>query len=281
VIRRAAFLAILALSQQAAADEASVATLYTAWLKATHLDKVLSVESYDANQRRLTLKAGDSFESLRELATARKAPLDQRLFIKFVHLTQQPVAGAQLRIQGPLPCLRVVVSGGAKGTSTSEERLCRSGGQATLPAAIVAAIAKSAPALGSQSVGQVTSVKDRVLRELQHHFDGKGALRVISDDDNYLQLEVMKMRGEIMPGDRWWETLQLSLWIEPKSSDSNPADGGATLRWQATGRFGAGLLRAPSTLEGYGADFEPAHAEELASYVKSLLVKVKQSMATP
>jgi len=281
--------AVLVGSGAALADEdvpvAEAAKTYDAWLKDMKLSPAIELKGREqiGGIQHIYFGSGEALPELLDEAHGGGEDSLRRLYVKYLHVAGISPRATVLHLNGNAPCDWQTVSFGTNGRIAVEGDQCRTSEKIVLSPKLVERLVRGAPK-GNLALRWQEKLVDRARSFLTTWFHDKGAIRVLASEAQYLQIEVSGMNGEILRDEGWWEMLQLSLWVEPapepirKASGARPATA-ATLRWQASGRFGAGIGRPPKGPDGYGSDFEPAHSRDLTDYVSAMLVKMKDGFA--
>jgi hypothetical protein len=231
---------------------------------------VVSVEPATQPQA-LRLRAAPAYQKLRDLAEDRGMNLDQSLFVEMDRLGCG--SGRRLIVEGAgaAACLRAEIYVGP-GSPVFQTDACRGGDDVALSPTAIDAL-NLAPAAGTVSSSAGWNATRMLVEKLKAQFAGKGEFDVTKRGDAEIRFTVKGMRDQILAGQKWWEWLDVSLWLVPPEA-SRPA----SLRWEATARYGAGILRPPLSRAGYTNDIEPAHQRELVDYVNGLLGRIRDSL---
>lgn len=229
------------------------------------LDSSLRVASIDGDHVRL--RAQPSFEVLLDQCERSKCTLLKRLFDRAVNATGAHPSALVLEIGGAQPCFRVTARWKQSKLQTEAER-CRGGGELSIPPEQLERLLQVSPA-GSAELKRRASAAELRL-QLAAAAQGLGTFRLNVEDANYLQFDLVDMKGQILRGESWWESVTVSVYL-----NASPDGGrlkGATLRWVASGKLAAGLGSTPPPEQAYAQDLEPEHAEPLRKFVSRLML---------
>jgi hypothetical protein len=265
-------------ARAASCDAADVARRYSYWLITTGLVGAISVQQSPSKEV-LVLQVSDAYPALRRAADKRRLDLDRSLYFQLARLTCQG-GPSRVAIRSPARCDNLNIYEAADGAVTLDGEICRGGGEVTLSPQAIKALG-FAPATGKVLSDAGWVALPLLAQRLRGAFAGKGSFDLIKLDDRQVKFTVKGMRNEILAGEKWWEWLDVSIWIDaqqPLDTDSTPQPT-VLLHWQASARYGAGLSRPPASRAGYTNDIEPEHQQDLVDYVDKVLLRVRNSLA--
>lgn len=137
--------------------------------------------------------------------------------------------------------------------------------EATKKAANSASASTSVLATRQSTVGISANSIQSTLTE---KYTKRGAsVLVTGKTDNWLSIVVRKLRDEVLTGKKYWERLQLFVFLEPLENATR-------VRLIIDGKYGAGL--APPDDLGY-IDMEPTYTANLSEYGKALVLYVAEA----
>lgn len=251
------------------AGPADVTSSYAEWLLGAGLDKELSVESYDGERHLLVLRSGDRLLELLDFARRKQLDLARKLYLKLVQLLPTPTPDARIAVNARAGCPGADIWL-SDGEIRVRETPCKSSDVLELSPDVVAAVTGSPT--GTMTMKVSSQLLDRIVRSAETRLRGRGQFNLISKKSGSAVFEVRGMRGQVLQGEGWWETVQVLLAVQPAAGPQRPVN----VSWQASGRYGAGFRPPPAS--GYNADMEPAQSRALVRFVSTLLTQVQQDL---
>jgi hypothetical protein len=239
------------------------------WLQGSGLDGELSVESYDGARHVLALRSSDRILQVLDFARRKQFDLARKLYLKLVQLLPTSTPNARISVNARQGCPGADIWQDDGGIQVRETP-CRSSDVLELSPDVVAAVTGS-PA-GTMTMRVSSQLLDRIVRSAETRLRDRGQFNLISKKTGCAVFEVRGMRGQVLQGERWWETVQVLLAVQPTANPQSPVN----VAWQASGRYGAGFRPPPA--DGYNADMEPAQSRALVRFVSTLLTQVQQDL---
>jgi len=256
-------------SEPEPAGSPDVGSRYSEWLQGSGLDRELSVESYDGARHVLALRSSDRILQVLDFARRKQFDLARKLYLKLVQLLPASTPDARISVNARQGCPGADIWQDDGGIQVRETP-CRSSDVLELSPDVVAAVTGS-PA-GTMTMRVSSQLLDRIVRSAETRLRGHGQFNLISKKTGSAVFEVRGMRGQVLQGERWWETVQVLLAVQPAANPQSPVN----VAWQASGRYGAGFRPPPA--DGYNADMEPAQSRALVRFVSTLLTQVQQDL---
>jgi hypothetical protein len=254
---------------EAPVESRDLTTNYAEWLADSGFSSAISVKSYDSNQHRLHLSVTNQYPVLVAVASERGLNLPRRLYLKYRQMLPRIARDARLTISGATPCLTTEVWEQDQDIQINEES-CLSGDTFELAPELVAAVTNSP--VGRLTVKGATQLIDRIIGILKARLHGQGEFGLVSKKKESATFELQGLRGQVLVGSKWWETVQVSLSIKNPWDEQAPV----SINWEASGRYGAGFRPPPA--DGYNADMETKYSKELIKYVSKLLTMVQEEL---
>lgn len=236
----------------------------TAWLQSMGLAPYLAVR--EVSESEVTLRGSAAFRSLLDKCSSRRCKLIDRVFLRAVNATGRPIDQMSLRIQGSDRCLRVAARWKSGKVQATVDRCRDAAGEAVVPEDLLAGLVQNSPS------GSVELKRRAGITELRRQLTAvaakrNGKITFTAESGNHIQFDLRGMRGQVLEGDSWWESISAIIDLVPSSDSSR----GPILRWTASGSLAGGLGSEPPPIAAYEEDLEPKHRDLLQKFVGRFL----------
>lgn len=211
--------------------------------------------------------APDGWEVLNsQFYASKNVSLNERLLFKLSHLLDERIEAVRIHMQ--TYCIDWDLQSVQGEVRKVDGMSCKMVGERTLITKTLTA--EAANAIANSSLTRVSEISfngARIAEFFDRHFGPKNvAIKKVAIEDQYVEVILSGLRGEVIEGTKYWERLQSSVLVADRGDYFE-------LRLLLDGQFAAGLNPPPITAF---SDMEPVYSKSLQVYAGQLLASLKE-----